>query len=230
MKNHSNLNPERFYGYKHWTLEDFPRCFYVGKGRSKRSHSHIQRNHKWHAVVERYGLRVEVCIGPITNELACAWEIDAIIQESTFSTDHSHSSPEIGCNFTKGGDTGATGYKWSEEQRQRQSLKMKGRPGHSQDEETRRKIGLATCGRQISLEAREKISRANLRENLSQETLEKRSSGIRKCTLKLNSEGDVIEKFASLKEAAKSIGGSNTKLCIAIKHQRRYKNFLWKYE
>jgi hypothetical protein len=25
-------DPNRFYGYKHWTLEEIPRCFYVGKG------------------------------------------------------------------------------------------------------------------------------------------------------------------------------------------------------
>lgn len=35
-----------FYGYKHWTLEEFPRCFYVGKGIASRAYSKRSRNHK----------------------------------------------------------------------------------------------------------------------------------------------------------------------------------------
>jgi hypothetical protein len=101
----------RFYGYKHWTLEDVPRCFNVGKGVKGRANSK-RRNHKWHSVVERFGLRVEVCFGPVTNEEACAWEIEWVARENTFSTNHSHDDPsDIGCNFTLGGDTGTPGAK-----------------------------------------------------------------------------------------------------------------------
>lgn len=98
-----------FYGYKHWTLEEKPRCFNVGKGVVKRANSNRSRNHKWHAIVKRYGLRVEVCIGPVSNEEACVWEIQNIELMGTFSTNHSHDDQnDIGCNFTKGGD-GSTG-------------------------------------------------------------------------------------------------------------------------
>lgn len=101
----------RFYGYKHWTLEDHPRCFYVGKGLNGRSHQRQRRNHKWHAIVKRYGLRIEVCFGPVTNEEACAWEIEHIELMKTFSVNHSHDdSDDIGCNFTKGGE-GVTGHR-----------------------------------------------------------------------------------------------------------------------
>lgn len=96
----------RFYGYKHWTLEEIPRCFYVGKGlRSRPFHlKPHQRSHKWNAVSQRYGVRVEVCIGPVTNDEACSWEIEQIATMGTFSTCHSHNDPnDIGCNFTKGG-------------------------------------------------------------------------------------------------------------------------------
>jgi hypothetical protein len=106
------------FGYKHWTLEDPPRCFYVGKGVSGRAESRKSRNHKWHAIVKRYGLRVEICLGPVTNELACAWEIENIIKESTFSVNHSHDDlNDIGCNLTNGGD-GVRGYVLTDAQRE----------------------------------------------------------------------------------------------------------------
>jgi hypothetical protein len=75
---------KRFFGYKHWTLEDSPRCFYVGKGISARPRKRSSRNHKWHAIVKRFGLRVEVCIGSVTNDEACAWEVDNIASMGTF--------------------------------------------------------------------------------------------------------------------------------------------------
>jgi hypothetical protein len=61
--------------------------------------------------VKRYGLRVEICVGPVTNEEACKWEIDMIAQENAYSTNHSHDDPiDIRCNFTFGGD-GSSGNK-----------------------------------------------------------------------------------------------------------------------
>lgn len=100
-------NGLRFYGYKHWTLEETPRCFNVGKGVKKRPTQTSNRNHKWSAIVRRYGLRVEVCIGPIEHFDACTWEIENIVKENTFSTSHSHDDPnDIGCNLTKGGEGG----------------------------------------------------------------------------------------------------------------------------
>lgn len=93
-----------FYGYKHWTTEEVPRCFNVGKGVKARATQKRSRNHKWHAIVKRYGLRVEICTDPLTNEQACAWEVETIEKMGTFTTEHSHDSTDIGCNFTHGGD------------------------------------------------------------------------------------------------------------------------------
>ena len=125
-----------FYGYKHWTLEKAPRCFNVGKGRQCRVNDLRARNHKWHAIVKRLGLRVEVCVGfkcdnhnhvfdgkCQANDDVCAWEIECIAKENSFSTNHSHDDMnDIGCNFTRGGE-GTTGRKVSEKtselQRQR---------------------------------------------------------------------------------------------------------------
>jgi len=116
-----------FYGYKHWTLEEPPRCFNVGKGLRKRPTSSRSRSHKWHAIVKRYGLRVEICIGPTTNAEACTWETEQIDAVGTFSTNHSHDDPnDIGCNFTRGGE-GVIGRKHDEATRQRISMTMRGR-------------------------------------------------------------------------------------------------------
>jgi group I intron endonuclease len=123
------MNPVRFYGYKHWTLEDSPRCFNVGKGQGRRHSSRNGRNHKWHAIVKKYGFRVEVCIGPVTNEEACQWEIEEIKKEGTFTSNHSHDDPnDIGCNFTIGGD-GSTGHTCThtDDARRKMSLSHKGK-------------------------------------------------------------------------------------------------------
>ncbi len=130
---------ERFYGYKHWTLEEVPRCFYVGRGLKGRPEQQRNRNHKWYAIVERHGLRIEICTDPITHEAACIWEVDWIAKERTFSANHSHDSSDIGCNFTIGGD---------------------GVIGRKHNEETKKKISLSSKGRKISDEARANLRKA----------------------------------------------------------------------
>src|SRR4051812_11589362 len=116
---------QRFYGYKHWTLEDLPRCFNVGKGLINRPSQIISRNHKWRAISKRFGLRVEVCVGPIEHFDACFWEIDNIKVMGTYSTNHSHDDPnDIGCNFTFGGE-GGSGRIPSDEERLGHSLSAK---------------------------------------------------------------------------------------------------------
>lgn len=160
-----------YYGYKHWTLEETPRCFYVGKGRKIRPYTHQGRNHKWHAVVKRYGLRVEVCVEMTTNDEICAWEIATIALERTLSKNHSHDdSTDIGCNFTRGGNgkdechtTAETRAKQSASQRrrfaeqgvsdvtrQKLSLLFKGRTapnkGRSPSDETRARMCKASSG------------------------------------------------------------------------------------
>lgn len=138
-----------FYGYKHWTLEDSPRCFNVGKGRKHRPHDEHpkRRSHKWHAIVKRYGLRVEVCIGPVTHAEVCAWEIEWIEKEGTFSTNHAHDDPDdIGCNFTKGGE-GSFGMKHTPEWCAAHSARLKGRKRPPFSDEWRSNISAAAKGK-----------------------------------------------------------------------------------
>ena len=160
----------RTYGYMHWTLEDVPRCFYVGKGVKSRATQTSKRNHKWHAIVKRFGLRVEVYIGPVTNEEACAWEIKQIARWGTFSTDHSHNSLNIGCNFTSGGE-GAPGVirsedfkqahrkPWSQARRTAFEIKQRGKKRRSPSLEDRLKMSIRQTGVRPSQETRDKRSR-----------------------------------------------------------------------
>jgi len=141
----------RFYGYKHWTLEETPRCFYVGKGLGDRPKQTRNRSHKWRAIVKRLGLRVEVCIGPVTNEEACAWEVERISQECTFSECHLHDSVDIGCNFTRGGD---------------------GVVGRRHDEEAKRRIGESSRGRKATEQARANMRKAQSKRGVVQYDLQ----------------------------------------------------------
>ena len=160
-----------YVGYKHWTTEDVPRCFYVGKGKSARPFARIGRNHKWHAIVKRYGLRVEICTESVEHFAACAWEIENIKLMKTFSTNHSHDDlNDIGCNLTHGGEGAAgrqindiTRAKMSSSQhhcfleqgvsdttRQKLSRAFKGRiapnRGRTVNEKTRQKMRIASSG------------------------------------------------------------------------------------
>lgn len=115
---------KRCYGYKHWTLEEHPRCFYVGKGVAGRAESNRSRNHKWHAIVKRFGIHVEICVGPITDDAAFQWEIENIASERTFSAIHEHDCDDIGCNFTIGGD-GVVGRRQTAAERALRSQRLK---------------------------------------------------------------------------------------------------------
>lgn len=184
----------KFYGYKHWTLEEAPRCFYVGKGVIVRPTSKA-RNHKWKAVVERYGVHVEICMGPVSNEEACAWEIENILRERTYTINHDHDNfHDIGCNFTKGGE-GSTGHTChhSLEARQKMSNSHKGKRlgslhpmyGKKHSEKSKALMGRSSklnpnFGRQRSAEHCQKLREANLGKVQSDESNEKRRNSMKK--------------------------------------------------
>lgn len=134
---------ERFYGYKHWTLEKQPRCFYVGKGLKGRSKQLRNRNHKWHHIMKYFGgYTIEICVGPVTNAEVSVWEVKEILKENTFrqgSEHYRHNTSDIGCNFTSGGD---------------------GVIGRCHSEETKKKMSKSAQGRKMSNEARLNMRRA----------------------------------------------------------------------
>ena len=165
---------ERFYGYKHWTLEEVPRCFYIGKGVKGRSHCK-RRNHKWHDIVKRLGLRVEICVGPVINEEAIAWEITNIIEMKTFTTNHSHDdTDDVGCNLTRGGECTPRSVEarakdvegWSDDRRRAARERMASPSNPMKDPEialrVTRKLVTYWTGREWSVERRERARLAKL--------------------------------------------------------------------
>lgn len=226
------LKPERFHGYKHWTLEEIPRCFYVGKGRKGREKNHASRNHKWHAIVKRFGLRVEICIGPVTNEEACTWEIMQITNENTFTTNHLHDDlHEIKCNFTKGGD-GMTGFcrpGWHHTEETKALIRKRRPSGWHHSDDSKQRISQAGLGRSVSHETREKNRQAAKRENLSSETLRKRSESSGMKIAQYDDQGNLIAVHLSMNQAAIVVHGQASgiyRCCIG--RRKTHKGFGWK--
>ena len=183
LKDSRRPSPKAFYCYKHFTLEDPPRCFNVGKGVKSRPTSR-KRNHKWRAIVKRYGLCAEVCVGfmchdhvpghdCVASKDACAWEVENIALEKTYSTNHSHDDPnDSGCNFTRGGEGTVgfthppdvvaeaarkrTGKKRTPEQVQRLSISHQGIKLPPRSQAYRAKQSLAHTGKKLPPRAKRK--------------------------------------------------------------------------
>lgn len=142
------------YGYKHWTLEDVPRCFYVGKGQGKRAWDK-RRSLKWRHVSDKHGLRVEVCEQFEIHGEALHWEINTIASMETYHFDNPNG---IGCNFTRGGD-GVVGliHTLATREKCRQV-----RLGQHTPDEVCEKIRQAKLGQRPSDETRRKISESHM--------------------------------------------------------------------
>jgi len=167
-----------YFGYKHWTLESPPRCFYVGKGINNRPFEKRSRNHKWHSVVKRHGYKVEVCVQLSSNDDACRWEVEQIEFEKTYSENHNHDETvEVGCNFTRGGD-GSIGFSHKESTKKLLSQKASGHKrgvGRRVSNETRKKISDSKSG-----VPNVKVKEALLGRTMSQEQRKKISEGMKK--------------------------------------------------
>lgn len=225
------MSDDRFFGYKHWTLEAFPRCFYVGKG-LKRRITRKDRNHKWHAIVKRYGLRIEICVGPISNKDVCCWEIEWIAKENTYSNNHSHvDSNDIGCNLTKGGE-GTVGYKHSTAYKEAARARELGKAKNFSQEALQRIREVAT---NPSLETRQRLSEARKRRSSpSLETRKKMSDAAQqshnKCIARCDLTDQILEIFLSVKAAAQSLGKHHGNIASAARgNLRSAYGFHWRY-
>ena len=126
-----------FYVYEHWR-PDTGKCFYVGKGRGRRSVVMYNRNRHHKAIqskLEELGLRVDIVIAKrgLTEDEAIALEIETIASYGMSNL----------ANLTSGGD-GLKGKFVSEETRVLMSSVHK---GHCPSAETRRKISESHKGR-----------------------------------------------------------------------------------
>ncbi len=132
---------QQWHVYEDWTLEEQPRCFYVGKGDDYRINK-VQRN-RFHAdVVSLYGHERRVVFSTSDESQALLRERELIVERHTHPRDENYNG--IGCNRTLGGQgnsgrivseetckkisqakTGKTPNKvWSQEERDATSARM----------------------------------------------------------------------------------------------------------
>jgi len=186
-------NVDGFYGYKHWTLENISRCFYVGIGNKTRPYSKGKsRSRKWRFITKTLGLKVEICIGPVSKEEICEWEKENILIEKTFTLNQTHDLSDINCNFTSGGDGGGfIGHAHTTESKQKMSKKRIGKlhpmfgKKRKHSEESKKKMGRSgklnhNYGKSLSKETKKKLSDSNRGKTHKKESKEKTSITMKK--------------------------------------------------
>lgn len=104
---------KKFYVYVHRYAsgEKEGEIFYIGKGTGKRIYSSASRNNHWHAIKNKYGRNVEIIKSEMTSDEACKYEIELI---KSIGIDNL-------CNLSPGGDSGAFGYRHTEEWKKKNS-------------------------------------------------------------------------------------------------------------
>lgn len=162
-----------FYVYLDWTLENLPRCFYVGRGTNDRIKKR-DRNKFWKRIAAKYGWRREIVICTSIYEVVCSEEINFIRDMNTF---YYTNKDGIACNFTLGGDGGLLGYKHSLETRKKIGLSRFGKK-NSIDSIEKRKLrslgnGNPMYGKFHKQESIERIRNSKLGKFHSQETINK---------------------------------------------------------
>ena len=146
------------YNYVDHTTEDVPLCFYVGKGNIGRVNCVFARNSKHAGVASKYGIKRTVVA-------AFKDEKDALDNERLLIKEHKtyFKDSRLGSNFTLGGE-GASGYKYTDEQRQRARETHLGKK-HS--DATRAKMGATQVGKKFTEERKENLAKSKRGKTLS---------------------------------------------------------------
>jgi hypothetical protein len=150
-----------FYVYEHWR-PDRDECFYVGKGKGKRANDMSIRNGHHKAIqakLLRLGMGVEVKIfaGNLTEDDAFRIEKERILFWKNLGIDLA--------NHTDGGE-GVSGFKLTEDQKNKISLTHKGK---SKSREHREKIGKGNKNKIVSAESRARMSASRTGKKLTDE-------------------------------------------------------------
>ena len=147
-----------FYTYVHISPKD-GKVFYVGKGCGGRAYAHKNRNIRWHRVVEKHGIMVEIVERFHSEADAFNHEIHLIKKYKSIG--------EAYCNFTSGGE-GPAGLIHSEETRKKISeLQI----GKKLTLEHRKKLSIAGKGRVVTEYTRAKISKAKAGRKMTPEQI-----------------------------------------------------------
>lgn len=92
---------QQWHVYEDWTLEEIPRCFYVGKGDDDRIEK-LKRSNRYHCKISNELGQSRVIIASSNNEeQILEIERKIIAERHTYVKDPEYNG--IGCNLTKGG-------------------------------------------------------------------------------------------------------------------------------
>lgn len=114
---------KQFHVYEDWTIEEEPRCFYVGKGDDDRI-ARSQRNRHHADVVAMYGFERRILFTTTSEDEALEVERRLIGERHTHPRDTDYNG--IGCNRTLGGQ-GNSGRIVSDETKKRISESKRGK-------------------------------------------------------------------------------------------------------
>ena len=233
MENNNKEESREFYVYKH-IRKDNNTCFYVGKGKGRRIYR-PKRNKHYNRIRKRYGCYVVKIKENLTEKEAFALERE-IIEDYVFVfgyginikgyDDYDHDLPHL-TNMSWGGE-GTSGYKFSEESKQKMSEKRK---GEKFSEEHKLNISKAKKGEKHSEEHNKKISEAKKGKKQSEETIRKRSEANSKKVICITTG----EEFDSIKDAGDHYGikPNNISCCCRGKKKSagklNYVPLQWKY-
>jgi len=129
-----------FYVYEHIRL-DTGIVFYVGKGSGKRAYTRSGRNIYWKRIVNKVGgFSVRIVANNIDEELSFLVEEERIDQLKRLNYSL--------CNMSNGGE-GPSGYRFSDAQKLKVSIRQKGIPKGPMLEETKIKLSEAKKGRKF---------------------------------------------------------------------------------
>jgi hypothetical protein len=147
---------KQFHVYEDWTLEEQPRCFYVGKGDDDRV-AKLQRNRHLTDVVSLIGHERRIVLSTFDENEALDFERRLIVERHTHPKDPDYNG--IGCNRTLGGQ-GNSGRIVSDETKKKISESKKGKTSNkiwSQEERdaTSKRMSILHKGKTISAEHKE---------------------------------------------------------------------------
>lgn len=208
-----------FFVYEDWTLEDAPRCFYVGKGEKRRVK--CKRRNRHHAnITKMYGLDRRIVLSTRVETDALDAEIRLIAERKTcvYAQDYI-----FGANYTFGGE-GTSGYYPSAETRAKMSASAKTRPPIS--EATRQLFRTIRTNppqvvrKRLGDASRRRATEQRLEWNLVHE----------KSIVSCDAAGNQIS-FPSIKIAAASLNVSRTMISLVLNgHRKTAKGFTFHYD
>lgn len=210
---------ETFFVYEDWTLEQIPRCFYVGKGDRGRIRN-FQRNKHHQNIIKKHGIDRRVVLVTTVEQLALDTEIELIAEHKTFV----HGADYVfGANYTRGGE-GTSGFRPTLKTRSKMKASAKNRPPVSSET----KMLLSKIRKDLPESTRKKLGEASQR-RAQTARLEWVSVHDKPVTL-FTIDGVELQTFSSIKEAAMKMNVSRSMISQVLNgHRESAKGYMYRY-